>query len=106
MKNGEISLKQLRREFEEYFNKTKPWYKYPGPLFGMAFYITRHNLGIKLEDLFSGKVSLDEYGDILYTKFKEMNSKNPYSRMSAYKDAMKNLLEFVFYKKYENVSIK
>ena len=105
MKNGEISLKQLRREFEDYFNKVKPWYKYPGPLFGMAFYITRHNLGIKLEDLFSGKVSLDEYGDILYRKFKEMNSKNPYGRMSAYKDAMKNLLEFITYKDYKAIVI-
>ena len=106
MKNGEISLKQLRREFEEYFNGTKPWYKYPGPLFGMAFYITRHNVGVTLEDMFSGRITLDQYGDILYAKFFEMNSKNPYGRMSAYKDAMKNLLEFVFYKKYENVSIK
>ena len=55
--------------------------------------------------MFSGKVSLDEYGDILYTKFKEMNSKNPYGRISAYKDAMKNLLEFITYKDYKEIVI-
>lgn len=101
----EITLKELRREFEEYFNKTNPNYKHPGPLFGMAFYITRNNLGVTLEDIFSGRVSLDEYGNILYSKFAEMDSKNPYGRMSAYKDAMKNLLEFVKASGYENVRI-
>lgn len=88
----EITLKELRREFEEHFDKTKPNYKHPGPLFGMAFYITRNNLGVTLEDIFLSRVSLDEHGDILYSKFVEMDSKNPYGRMSAYKDAMKNLL--------------
>ena len=36
---------------------------------------------------------------------KEMNSKNPYGRMSAYKDAMKNLLEFVSLNYHQNIII-
>ena len=101
----EIYLDDLKEEFKKYFLDKKPNYKKPGPLFGMAFYITRNNLGVTLEDVFSGRVSLDEYGNILYSKFAEMDSKNPYGRMSAYKDAMKNLLEFVHDAGYEQIKV-
>ena len=101
-----ISLRQLKTGFEYYFRNKKPDYKHPGPLFGMAFYITRHNIGVRLEDLFSGKISLDEYGDILYRTFDELGSTNTYGRTSAYKDAMKNLLEYVHDSHLENVKIE
>ena len=71
----------------------------------MAFYITKNDVGINIEDLFNGKISLDQYGSILLELFKKMNSSNPYGRMSAYKDAMKNLLEFVHEVGYEDIKI-
>lgn len=90
-----VTLRQLRTGFEAYFNEKKPNYSNPGPLFGMAFYITNNNIGVTLEDLFSKEVSLDEYADILYDHFYEMNPRTAKVRTSAYKDAMKNLLEYV-----------
>jgi hypothetical protein len=101
-----MTLKDFRIMFESYFNAKKPNYKYPGPLFGMAFYCTKHKIGVTLEDMITGKTSLDEYGDILYKLFSKMNSKNPYGRMSAYKDAMKNLLEFVEEYNLQNIIIE
>ena len=100
-----ISLRQLQTGFKSYFNEKKPNYSHPDPLFGMAFYITRHNLGITLEQLFSKEISLDEYGDILYNHFYEMKPSTAKNRTSAYKDAMKNLLEYVDDMHYENVKI-
>ena len=104
--SGKITIDQLKTGFKEYFEKKKPDYKYPGPLYGMAFYITKHNIGVTLEELFSGKVSLDEYANILYDHFYNMDSSNPYGRTSAYKDAMKNLLEYVRDYHLENVKIE
>lgn len=101
----EILLDDLKREFKEYFLTKKPDYKNPGPLFGMAFYITRNDIGINIEDLFSGKTTLEQYGSFLLDVFKKMNSSNPYGRMSAYKDAMKNLLEFIKDFGYQDVKI-
>lgn len=101
-----ITLRQLRTGFERYFKKNKPDYKYPGPLFGMAFYITKHFIGVSLEDLFSKKVSLNEYSDILYDHFYKLNPDSAYVRTSAYKDAMKNLLEYADYMNYGNVKIE
>lgn len=98
-------LYELKKEFMDWFYQTKPDYKYPVPLFGMAFYCTRHEIGVTLDQLFTGEVTLDEYADILYKLFKSMNSKNPYGRMSAYKDAMKNLLQFVTEYNYQNTHI-
>lgn len=100
-----ISLRQLRTGFEAYFNEKKPNYGYPGPLFGMAFYITKHNIGVTLEQLFSKEVSLDEYADILYNHFYEMKPSTAKVRTSAYKDAMKNLLEYAEDMHFENVKI-
>ena len=101
-----ISLRQLRTGFEDYFNHKKPDYKYPGPLFGMAFYITKNNVGVTLEQLFSKEVSLDEYADILYDYFYKLNPDSAKVRTSAYKDAMKNLLEYVEDSHLENVKIQ
>ena len=101
-----ISLRQLRTGFEAYFNCKKPDYKYPGPLFGMAFYITKHNIGVILEDVFSGRVSLDEYADILYKHFYSLKAETATVRTSAYKDAMKNLLEYVHDMHFENIKIE
>lgn len=100
-----ISLRQLRTGFEAYFNEKKPNYGYPGPLFGMAFYITKHNIGVTLEQLFSKEISLDEYADILYNHFYEMKPSTAKVRTSAYKDAMKNLLEYAEDMHFENVKI-
>ena len=71
----------------------------------MAFYITRNNLGVTLEDVLTGKISIDQYGNLLLEVFKKMNSSTAYGRMSAYKDAMKNLLEFVNDVGYKNIKI-
>lgn len=101
-----ITLKQLRTGFEDYFNHKKPDYKYPGPLFGMAFYITKNNIGITLEQLFSKEVSLDEYASILFNHFYILNPDSAKVRTSAYKDAMKNLLEYVEDAHLENVKIQ
>ncbi len=100
-----ISLRQLRTGFEAYFNEKKPNYSYPGPLFGMAFYITKNNIGVTLEQLFSKEVSLDEYAGILYDHFYEMNPRTAKVRTSAYKDAMKNLLEYAEDMHFENIKI-
>lgn len=101
-----LSLKQLRTGFEDYFYCKKPDYKYPGPLFGMAFYITKHDLGISLEQLFSKEISLNEYANILYNHFYELNPGTATVRTSAYKDAMKNLLEYAEDMHLENIQIK
>ncbi len=100
-----ISLRQLRTGFEAYFNEKKPNYSYPGPLFGMAFYITKNNIGVTLEQLFSKEVSLDEYAGILYDHFYEMNPRTAKVRTSAYKDAMKNLLEYAEDMHFEKIKI-
>lgn len=100
-----IRLEQLKDDFKDYFYKKKPDYKYPGPLFGMAFYCTRHNIGVSLEDLFTDRLSLDDYEAILRKHFLDLGSTNVTSRTSAYKDAMKNLLEFVHDRHLENVKI-
>lgn len=100
-----MTLRQLRTDFEDYFHKKKPNYKYPGPLFGMAFYCTKHDIGVTLEDLFSGRVTLDEYEDILIDLFESLGSSNVMGRTSAYKDAMKNLLEYVHDYHLENIRI-
>lgn len=105
MLERKLTVKEIRTTFEHYFKEKKPWYKYPGPLYGMAFYCTKHKIGVTLEDMFSGKVTLDEYGDILFKLFTKMGSKNAYGRASAYKDAMKNLLEFVKDYELQNVYI-
>ena len=101
----EIHLEDLKKEFKEYFLNKKPNYKKPGPLFGMAFYITRNNVGISIEDVLTGKISIDQYGNLLLEVFKKMNSSTAYGRASAYKDAMKNLLEFVNDVGYKNIKI-
>lgn len=101
----EIYLDDLKEEFKKYFLDKKPNYKKPGPLFGMAFYITRNNVGINIEDVLTGKISIDQYGNLLLEVFKKMNSSTAYGRMSAYKDAMKNLLEFVNDVGYKNIKI-
>ncbi|MBR4496402.1 MAG: hypothetical protein IKP12_04660 [Acholeplasmatales bacterium] len=100
-----ISLRQLRTGFEAYFNEKKPNYSYPGPLFGMAFYITKNNIGVSLEQLFSKEVSLDEYAGILYDHFYELNPRTAKVRTSAYKDAMKNLLEYAEDMHFEKIKI-
>ena len=101
-----MTLRQLRTGFEDYFNRKKPDYKYPGPLFGMAFYITKHNIGVTLQDMISGKVSLDEYSDILYKHFYSLKADTATVRTSAYKDAMKNLLEYIQDMHFENVILE
>ena len=101
----EIYLDDLKEEFKKYFLNKKPNYKKPGPLFGMAFYITRNNVGINIEDVLTGKISIDQYGNLLLEVFKKMNSSTAYGRASAYKDAMKNLLEFVNNVGYKNIKI-
>ena len=103
---GSMTYRQLKTDFENYFYKKKPNYKYPGPLFGMAFYCTRHDIGVTLEDLFSGRVSLDDYEEILRDTFTKMGSINVTGRASAYKDAMKNLLEYVSENHLENIKIQ
>ena len=105
METKTIKLEQFKDDFKDYFSKKKPDYKYPGPLFGMAFYCTRHDIGVSLEDLFSGRMSLDDYEQILRKHFYNLRSTNLTGRTSAYKDAMKNLLEFVHDKHLENVKI-
>lgn len=92
-----IYIERLKRDFKEWFYKTKPEYKYPGPLFGMAFYVIKHEdeLGISLQDLVSGKVSLDEYTDILKNQFIKLGSTNVSGRTNAYRDAMKNFLTYI-----------
>ena len=101
----EIYLDDLKEEFKKYFLDKKPNYKKPGPLFGMAFYITRNDVGIQIEDVFSGKISLEQYGALLLDVFKKIKSSTAYGRMSAYKDAMKNLLEFVHDAGYEQIKV-
>ena len=101
-----IKLEQLKDGFKDYFHKKKPDYKYPGPLFGMAFYCTRHDIGVSLEDLFKGVVSLDEYEIIIRKHFYSLKSGTARGRASAYKDAMKNLLEFVHDNHLENIKIQ
>lgn len=104
--DGTMTYRQLRTDFENYFYKKKPNYKYPGPLFGMAFYCVRHDIGVTLEDLFSRKVSLDDYERILRDTFAKMGSTNVSGRTFAYKDAMKNLLEYVSENHLENIKIQ
>ena len=101
-----MSLRQLRTGFEDYFNRKKPDYKYPGPLFGMAFYITKHSIGVTLEELFSNRVSLDEYAEILYNHFYKLKPETAAVRTNAYKDAMKNLLEYAADMHLENIQIE
>ena len=103
--NKTMTLMQIKTDFKDYFYKKKPNYKNPGPLFGMAFYCTRNDIGVTLEDLFSGRVSLDEYGDILKDIFTDLGSTNVSGRTGAYKDAMKNLLEYVHDNHLENIKI-
>ena len=76
----EIYLDDLKEEFKKYFLDKKPNYKKPGPLFGMAFYITRNNVGIQIEDVFSGKISLDQYGALLDV-FKKIKSSTAYVKI-------------------------
>ena len=101
-----ISLRQLRTGFEYYFKSKKPDYKYPGPLFGMAFFITKHNIGVTLQEVISGNVSLNDYSDILYKYFYSLKPETATVRTSAYKDAMKNLLEYINYMHFENIIIE
>ena len=104
--NGnEMSLKDFRRGFDLYFRNKKPDYRYPTQLYGMAFYIANNNIGITLEDMCSGRVSLDEYAEIIYNHFYNLKPETAKARLSPYKDAMKNLLEYVQDMHLENVRI-
>lgn len=105
-KNDQVmTLSQLKTNFKAYFSKKKPNYKYPGPLYGMVFYITKHDLGISLQKIISGEISLEEYESIIRNHFSNLGSTNLSGRTSAYKDAMKNFLEFIEDEHLRNIKV-
>ena len=105
-KNDQVmTLSQLKTNFKAYFNKKKPNYRYPGPLYGMVFYIIKHDLGISLQNIISGEISLNEYESIIRNHFSNLGSTNLSGRTSAYKDAMKNFLEFIEDEHLKNIKV-
>lgn len=105
-KNNQVmTLSQLKTNFKAYFNKKKPNYKYPDPLYGMVFYITKHDLGISLQQIISGEISLEEYESTIRNHFLNLGSTNLNGRTSAYKDAMKNFIEFIDDEHLRNIKV-
>ena len=100
-----MTIKQLKLAFEYYFKEKKPEYRHPDNLISMAFYIANNNIGVSFEDLFTSKVTLDQYGEILAKHFQELSPEYAKTRTSVYKDAMKNLLDFIHDKHYEHIKI-